>query len=341
MFLSPVTDDPRQIELAECIRKSVAAGGGVVLDGPAPDALGVTLFDKPVDAETVEEGSRVAVYTSPSLPPVDWYAPLRSFESVIVPSDPVADWFRENIPGLSVDVAAPPIEFLEDVDASWLNWNSSDYRFYTLVPEHEIGVVYPLVKAFLSEYRSTDAVSLTVRVFGPRDEVEEALDYARDEIGLPNTKQGRVNLVFGKWDRNGMMALARWGDCLLCPWAGCWPPVEIGYAMAAGNFVAAPEWSAGSLLNHRNGSLLSYVLDPAGFAVLDWEQVDAVMRLAAANGRRERVPAKLAAKEILCETGHFSRILMAKLDLAPDLLDRGSSSAAIHRQPQSDADPAT
>jgi len=336
--------DARVAELIEGIRKSVIAGGGVVVHDSAPDALGVTIFRGPSDATMLESNQNLAIYLSPVLPPGEWYEALSSFNCVVVPSEAVAVLFREIFSQrkFSVIYAAMPLDIgalrgKNPPVAAWLDANSTDYRIYTVVPSHEVGVVYPLVREFLREYRMEDAVSLTIRAIS-RQGVEDAVGYAVDEVGIVKSRQPRVRLAFGPWGRDEQLALAHWGDCCLCPWAGCWFPIEAVYAMATGNFVAAPAWSAGSVLTPKSGVLINYTLDETGCAVIDWGQVGAVMRIAVANGRRERAPAKAAADEILCKSGHFFTNVMSKLALAPDCLGRGYSNAIIHRQPETGTD---
>jgi len=265
----------------------------------------------------------VAVYYHPLLPQPEWQEALSAFDVVVVPSEAVAEHFRLAFPSrdFSVVAVAPPIDIgglrgENHPTVSWLDEKSADYRFYAVIPPHEVGAVYPLVLEFLREYRTDDAVSLTIRALS-REGVEEAVEFAAGEIGGARSRHARVKLLFGPWNHRGQVALAHWGDCCLCPWAGCWPPVEASYALAAGNFVAAPAWSAGECVTKRSGTLLNYEIDDSGCAVVDWGQVAAVMRIAAANGRRERSLARSAADDILCESGHFLGNVMSKLDVAP------------------------
>lgn len=322
MLFLPSDDDPRVSHLTRCIAESVEAGGGVVTDDPALAALRLTVFRGPEDAERIGPGENVAYYYSPRIPPHEWYEALSKFDRVLVASPPLRDEMLPNLE-VPVELAVPPVRLTPmpgapPYKAMWATKKDTDYRVYTVVPPHEAGCVYPLVLAFLDEYRNTDDVSLNIRALGDRGAVEDAVGYAVDEIGLPKSKQARVRIVVGPWRHGEQLDLAGYGDCCLLPWAGSWMPLEAAYGLAAGNFVAATNLSAGGLLTPRNGTRLDYTLDPGGFAVLDWTQVAAVLRIAVAGGRRERVPAKASVGPVLCESGHFSRILMAKPASAPD-----------------------
>lgn len=332
--------DAREQHVAECLIRSAISGGGIVLNEPAPGSIDVVLFRSEEDAEFVGSNS-VAVYCRPEFPSPEMYASLNCFDLVAVPSLPVADKLRPLLDGPRVEPFGLPIDSsLLDAksEVGWLDWNSSGYRVYAVVPEHEIGVLYPLVKAYFDEYRSTDAVTLLIRSTAPRAEVQDIISYTSKEVGLTDTQQPRLRMALGKWSAKEQAMLAVWGDCLLLPWAGCDFPIELSYAMSQGNFVAAPEWCAGAVLSARCGSLLNYSLgEPGSYAEMDWSQVSSVMRLAVAGGRSVRVPSQLSARELFCDFGHFFEFLMAKLGRSNDcegreILCKPSSSVTTTKE---------
>lgn len=302
--------DPRNVHLLDCIQRDVEAGGTV-------PGCRLHLLSRQDDLLTVSAGGDIALWNFPTTPHLSWDSP---FKKILYLS---ADVARRCGAGRYIPIPFNPL--LLQVDRSMaphLDWGQSQFRLYTFVPPHEIGCIYPLVKAYMLEYRSSDAVSLTIRTWAKRSVVEEAIGYATEEVSMARTHRPRINLHLGAWSAVDQALLHVWGDACILPWAGCAAPLEILYAMAAGNLVAATGWMASGIVTCRTGILLNYELlnrpDGTVYAVPDWEQVAAAMRLAVANGKRDLLPAKTDAAERSCETGNFSRILMSFCDAADD-----------------------
>ena len=297
--------DSRDDHLFACLVRSAIAGGMVVTDC-VPGLFSVGLL------------------SSPTLPSA---AAVAAFDRVLCPSAEIADRI-----GPKARVFSPPIDpamlAFDRSRASWLDWNSSDYRVYTVLPKTEIGRVYPLVSRFLREFRSTDAVSLTIRSTADRDDVVRAVAAVRGESNVPETLQARVRINCGPWQAWEQALLAVWGDCCLLPWAGADFPVEATYAMAAGKFVAVTGWSSGSV-TPGVGVPIDFRVDDTGdegpHAVPDWEQITSVLRVAVANGKREHFPARRAGEFNFCENPDFWPKVMSKLGAPADFYDRGKS----------------
>ena len=300
----PSAADAREQHLFDGLKRTVLAGGGMVLDTAAPGhrSLGISL--------------------GPCVPAVTGFP-------VLCASPAVAAVVYGGLP--YIPVIDPTLYGICPDKTPWLDWHSQDYRIYTVVPPHEVGTVYPLVKSFLGEFSHKHRVSLTIRGTGDRKPIADAVAFAVSESGQPKGEQGRIRINCGPWAAWEQAALATWGDCCLLPWAGCDVPLEALYGLGAGNFVAATGWSAGGVLTRRCGTLLDYTLEdgPQGLsAAVDWSQVQSIIRLAVANGRRERRPALDAAKAAFCENSGFLKEIMAKLDAPVDLESRGISCAS-------------
>lgn len=302
----------RDLALLQAVRDSIVAGQGVVSQNHCnQECVSVVLYRGPEDSEFVQTGKCVALWNSPLLPPNGWLDTLSCFDLLIAPSEPVAYALRRLLPAVRVVSCFVPFQVVESPHVDWLDWKSCDYRVYTVALEHEVGTLYPLFKAFLQEYRDTDSVSLTAVYHGRREEAERALEFAISECELPQTRRPRIQLLCGPWSLKQQLSLAEWGDCLILPWASSCPAVEVLYAAQFGNFIAVPNWC--SDLSPSSCLQLDFSLNDDGFVEVDWGQVAAVMRIAVANGRRQRMPPKMESRKYLSSAGHFFRLLMGNL----------------------------
>jgi len=263
----------------------------------------------------------ILVYLPFEFPSNDFVASAQRFDAVVVFSPLVAEEITDKFPGLSVPVLSlvPPLRTSKDGEIDLgLPDIGRDYRFYAVVPSHEVGIVYPVVREFLAEYRDTDFTRMVLVTDGDRDEVVKVVDFIVAELDLPKTRVARIHVLSRPWSFQLHWSLAAWGDCLICPWAGISYPLEVGYALLHGNFVVSHTWLCGRLLSETAGCPVKATMSPQGFVDVDWEQVASMIRLAAANGRREHYPAYQTAEIFLAESGRFLQDLMANLGVVFD-----------------------
>lgn len=303
--------DSRTLHVLECIEKDLTAG---VKHPGCSLTLLASLSD--LTADGPEDDRELAVWLLPVPPPDDWTCP---YDDLLFFSSTLA----ERCGGLFAPLPFDPLLIQATPEsAPNLDWDRKGFRLYSIVPPHEVNCIYPLVRAFLAEYRATDDVSLTIRTSAEHGRVVEAVELAHEEISIPKTHRPRLDVMVGPWRAVEHAMLHVWGDACLLPWSGTGAPVEVLYGMAAGNLVCATDWLAGGVLTPKTGTLLNYELQeaPSGYlsAIPDWEQVAAVVRLAVGNGKRVLHPARAEANLRSYQNSGFSRFLLSSQQPADD-----------------------
>lgn len=317
-FWIPTPVDTRLRFLADCVKCCVGRGGGKVVDQAAPGVIAVQFVASPWE-ELPDVAGRRVVFVACGMHPTAMTNLDLPGAVLVYPSPSSAAVARDVFSQSLVCSVPPPFDCSVYARANRkanFDWNYHGYRLYSVVTPAEVGIVYPLLRLVLAEYRATDDVSLLLYVTADRAEVQRVVNYAVEESGLVKSRRPKVTVCFGEWSPQNMAALALYGDCALLPYAGCDTPLEVLFALGAGNFVAAPEWSAGGVLCRRSGVFVPAKVKQ--YAEIDWESLARITRQAVAAGRRERKPAEQAAARRDCASGNFYHELLANLWAVPD-----------------------
>lgn len=314
MCLSP-TSNPRTAYLLKSAGKALA-DEVLFSDVPNEYTVNIHAYMNPESVSDLPPGFNICLYVSPVRPLAEWAEKLNQFDRVVFPSacsfqraEQILDEGKALLSGFPFNV------FCDKKKPDWWDKGSDKlFRIHTIVPPHEVGVIYPLMRAYLDDWRQTDKVQLIIRttVKDVSDKVSGAIDHALKEIDYPRTYRPRYRVVTGDWDFENEFSFSQLGDLFLLPWAGCSYPVELLFAMQSGKFVAAPDWCSSQIITPRSGTSLNYdVLSDC--ARIDWEQVSTVIRLAVAQGSRNMVPARVVAEQLFQENQKNFKDLVADL----------------------------